>query len=417
MALHAVLGDADDTTVLAASNSGSLAREVDRLGGAAGGVVLRIEVEHELAAPEVGGAGGAAAVARQGEGGDGLAGFDASSGGSGLDFARPDMRRPVPAGKGQPSGCGPSRPRPIPPAGGDDAPRRLRLPPAGGADRAAAGAAAPGVAAAGRRPGRDHRFNRRATRRLAGAGRPPGLQRHPGDPRAARRHPPPRLRRRGADRGDADRRSPPTAPGGRWPGPASGSRSATASPSAPAHRRGPRQGRRRGAPRLRPRRDRRSRRRSRRSARCRCRPTSPPAAPPDAADRDDYQTVFAARPGAVAAPTAALHFDAALLADLAARGIASTRLTLHVGAGTFLPVKVEDIARTACTPNGARSAPRPPTPSARDDRRRPPRHPGRHHRAAPARDRGDRPAPHRPLARRDRHLHPARATRSASPTG
>ena len=65
---------------------------------------------------------------------------------------------------------------------------------------------------------------------------------------------------------------------------------------------------------------------------------------PDAADRDDYQTVFAARPGAVAAPTAALHFDAALLADLAARGIASTRLTLHVGAGTFLPVKVDDIA-------------------------------------------------------------------------
>ncbi len=65
---------------------------------------------------------------------------------------------------------------------------------------------------------------------------------------------------------------------------------------------------------------------------------------PDAADRDDYQTVFAARPGAVAAPTAALHFDAELLAALEARGIASARLTLHVGAGTFLPVKVDDIA-------------------------------------------------------------------------
>jgi S-adenosylmethionine:tRNA ribosyltransferase-isomerase len=64
----------------------------------------------------------------------------------------------------------------------------------------------------------------------------------------------------------------------------------------------------------------------------------------DEADRTDYQTVFAARPGAVAAPTAALHFDAPLLADLAARGIASTRVTLHVGAGTFLPVKVENIA-------------------------------------------------------------------------
>ena len=65
---------------------------------------------------------------------------------------------------------------------------------------------------------------------------------------------------------------------------------------------------------------------------------------PDAADRADYQTVFATRPGAVAAPTASLHFDAALLAALAARGIAETRLTLHVGAGTFLPVKAEDIA-------------------------------------------------------------------------
>jgi S-adenosylmethionine:tRNA ribosyltransferase-isomerase len=65
----------------------------------------------------------------------------------------------------------------------------------------------------------------------------------------------------------------------------------------------------------------------------------------DAQDRVDYQTVLAARPGAVAAPTAALHFDAPLLADLAARGIATTRVTLHVGAGTFLPVKVEDIAQ------------------------------------------------------------------------
>ncbi len=64
----------------------------------------------------------------------------------------------------------------------------------------------------------------------------------------------------------------------------------------------------------------------------------------DAADRDDYQTMFAARPGAVAAPTAALHFDADLVANLTARGVVSTRVTLHVGAGTFLPVKVEDIA-------------------------------------------------------------------------
>jgi S-adenosylmethionine:tRNA ribosyltransferase-isomerase len=63
----------------------------------------------------------------------------------------------------------------------------------------------------------------------------------------------------------------------------------------------------------------------------------------DAEDRRDYQTVFAARPGAVAAPTASLHFDEGLLADLSARGIGQARLTLHVGAGTFLPVKVEEV--------------------------------------------------------------------------
>jgi S-adenosylmethionine:tRNA ribosyltransferase-isomerase len=61
-------------------------------------------------------------------------------------------------------------------------------------------------------------------------------------------------------------------------------------------------------------------------------------------DREDYQTVWAAREGAVAAPTASLHFDAPLLAALAARGIAFTHVTLHVGAGTFLPVKVDDVA-------------------------------------------------------------------------
>lgn len=64
---------------------------------------------------------------------------------------------------------------------------------------------------------------------------------------------------------------------------------------------------------------------------------------PDAADKDDYQTVFARHSGAVAAPTASLHFDADLLAALAAKGVAFTEVTLHVGAGTFLPVKVEDV--------------------------------------------------------------------------
>ncbi len=64
----------------------------------------------------------------------------------------------------------------------------------------------------------------------------------------------------------------------------------------------------------------------------------------NAEDAARYQTVFAARPGAVAAPTAALHFDEALLAALRARGVASAAVTLHVGAGTFQPVRVERIA-------------------------------------------------------------------------
>ncbi|AQR74452.1 tRNA preQ1(34) S-adenosylmethionine ribosyltransferase-isomerase QueA [Sphingomonas sp. LM7] len=66
--------------------------------------------------------------------------------------------------------------------------------------------------------------------------------------------------------------------------------------------------------------------------------------PTDARDADDYQTMFASRPGAVAAPTAALHFTPELLAALDAAGIGHTTLTLHVGAGTFLPVKAEDTA-------------------------------------------------------------------------
>ncbi|PLL13347.1 tRNA preQ1(34) S-adenosylmethionine ribosyltransferase-isomerase QueA [Tabrizicola sp. TH137] len=64
---------------------------------------------------------------------------------------------------------------------------------------------------------------------------------------------------------------------------------------------------------------------------------------PDAQDATDYQTVFARHAGAVAAPTASLHFDEALLRALAAKGVAFTEVTLHVGAGTFLPVKVEDV--------------------------------------------------------------------------
>ena len=66
--------------------------------------------------------------------------------------------------------------------------------------------------------------------------------------------------------------------------------------------------------------------------------------PTDARDADDYQTMFAEQPGAVAAPTAALHFTPALMASLAGAGIAHETLTLHVGAGTFLPVKADDTA-------------------------------------------------------------------------
>ena len=64
----------------------------------------------------------------------------------------------------------------------------------------------------------------------------------------------------------------------------------------------------------------------------------------DAQDRADYQTMFANEPGAVAAPTAALHFTPELMAKLEAAGIKHATLTLHVGAGTFLPVKADDTA-------------------------------------------------------------------------
>ncbi len=76
---------------------------------------------------------------------------------------------------------------------------------------------------------------------------------------------------------------------------------------------------------------------------------SPPLPPyiaskraPDEHDAADYQTMFAANEGAVAAPTAGLHFTPALEAALRARGVGIQRVTLHVGAGTFLPVKVDD---------------------------------------------------------------------------
>ena len=71
-------------------------------------------------------------------------------------------------------------------------------------------------------------------------------------------------------------------------------------------------------------------------------PYIPRQAGPDDRDAADYQTVYARHDGAVAAPTAGLHFTDALLAALADAGIASAHVTLHVGAGTFLPVRVDD---------------------------------------------------------------------------
>jgi S-adenosylmethionine:tRNA ribosyltransferase-isomerase len=90
---------------------------------------------------------------------------------------------------------------------------------------------------------------------------------------------------------------------------------------------------------------------------------------PDDQDRADYQTMFAAHDGSVAAPTAGLHFTDALLARLQTRGVALHKVTLHVGAGTFLPVKADDTqghkmhaefgevsAQTAASLNAVRAA-------------------------------------------------------------
>jgi S-adenosylmethionine:tRNA ribosyltransferase-isomerase len=66
---------------------------------------------------------------------------------------------------------------------------------------------------------------------------------------------------------------------------------------------------------------------------------------PEPADAADYQTVFASADGAVAAPTAGLHFTSALLAALESRGIRRATVTLHVGAGTFLPVRSDDVGQ------------------------------------------------------------------------
>ena len=75
--------------------------------------------------------------------------------------------------------------------------------------------------------------------------------------------------------------------------------------------------------------------------------------PPQPADRERYQSIFAREPGAVAAPTASLHFDDALLGALAARGVRRTCITLHVGAGTFQPLRSDDVAAHLLHPERA----------------------------------------------------------------
>ena len=66
--------------------------------------------------------------------------------------------------------------------------------------------------------------------------------------------------------------------------------------------------------------------------------------PADTQDNEDYQTIFAQKSGSVAAPTASLHFDESLMVKLSELGVTQSRVTLHVGAGTFLPVKVDNIS-------------------------------------------------------------------------
>ena len=125
----------------------------------------------------------------------------------------------------------------------------------------------------------------------------------------------------------------------------------------------------------------------------------------DARDRDDYQTMFAREEGAVAAPTAALHFTPALMAALAEAGIGHETLTLHVGAGTFLPVKADDTDDHVMHAEWGRIAPATGGAAQRGARGGRPDHRGRHDLAAPARKRRRRGGRDPPVRGRHRHLH------------
>ncbi len=103
-----------------------------------------------------------------------------------------------------------------------------------------------------------------------------------------------------------------------------------------------------------------------------------------ASDAADYQTMFAAHAGAVAAPTAGLHFTPALMAALAERGVRTARVTLHVGAGTFLPVRTENLAEHRMHAERGIAFRRGRRRHQRRARRRRPHRCRRHHRAAPA---------------------------------
>ena len=129
--------------------------------------------------------------------------------------------------------------------------------------------------------------------------------------------------------------------------------------------------------------------------------------PPDERDRADYQTMFARADGSVAAPTAGLHFTDALVARLRERGVALHTVTLHVGPGTFLPVKADDTAEHRMHAEyGSVSAATAAALNAVAPRRRPHRR-GRLDLAAAAGKRERRGRHHSAFHRRDRAVHHA----------